>query len=120
MNEIKIRYAFRNKKTKEIVLNHYTLSEIEFFGETIYTDKEGCELVGRDLWIGEKDKKGQEIYLGDIDITDDVPMIVTYKDGRFGLKFLNDHVFIDDCIDWEECEIGGNVYQNFELLEGAE
>ncbi|MDJ1631023.1 hypothetical protein QNN00_14400 [Bacillus velezensis] len=52
MNIIKIRYAFRHKKTNEIALHYYTLSEIEFFGETIYSDKEGYELISRDVWTG--------------------------------------------------------------------
>ncbi|MCY7902079.1 YopX family protein [Bacillus inaquosorum] len=118
MNEIKIRYVFRHKKTNEVVLHYYTLNEIEYFGETIYTDKEDYELINRDIWTGKKDKKEQEIYAGDIDITDDEPMIVTYKDGRFGLKFP-DHAYFDGSVSWEDCEIGGNVHQNPKLLEGA-
>ncbi|MEC1621108.1 YopX family protein [Bacillus mojavensis] len=74
------------------------------------------------MWgTGLKDKNGKGIYDKDIDMMDnDHPMIVFYKDGRYGLKFPDNHNYFDDCIDWEECEIGGDVYQNPELLEGAE
>ncbi|MBO3767041.1 YopX family protein [Bacillus subtilis] len=74
------------------------------------------------MWgTGLKDKNGKDIYDKDIDMMDnDHPMIVFYKDGRYGLKFPDNHNYFDDCIDWDECEIGGDVYQNPELLEGAE
>lgn len=74
------------------------------------------------MWgTGLKDKNGKDIYEKDIDIMDnDHPMIVFYKDGRYGLKFPDNHNYFDDCIDWDECEIGGNIYANPELLEGVE
>ncbi|KMN94588.1 YopX family protein [Bacillus subtilis] len=73
------------------------------------------------MWgTGLKDKNDKTIYEYDIDMTDDEPMIVVYKDGRFGLKYPENHTYFDDCIAWDECDIRGDVYQNPELLEGVE
>ncbi|MGP9035914.1 YopX family protein [Bacillus stercoris] len=73
------------------------------------------------MWgTGLKDKNGKMIYEYDIDMIDNEPMIVVYIDGRFGLKCPENHTHFDDCIAWDECDIGGNTYENPELLEGAE
>ncbi|MEC3841548.1 YopX family protein [Bacillus amyloliquefaciens] len=118
MNIIKIRYAFRHKKTNEIVLHYYTLSEIEFFGETIYSGKSNYELVSRDIWTGKK-LMGKEIYAGDI---------ICYKlHGRvFNLvvKWSDDDAgFYAGGIRWDfvqmNGELIGNVHQNPEWLGSA-
>ncbi|MBL3648416.1 YopX family protein [Bacillus sp. RHFS10] len=73
------------------------------------------------MWgTGLKDKNEKMIYEYDIDMIDNEPMIVVYIDGRFGLKYPENHTYFDDCIAWDECDIRGDVYQNPELLEGAE
>lgn len=73
------------------------------------------------MWgAGVKDKTGKEIYEKDIDMADEEPMIVIKKHGHYGLKFPDNNAYFDYSPDWEECEIGGDVYQNPELLEGAE
>ncbi|WP_414626993.1 YopX family protein [Bacillus amyloliquefaciens] len=73
------------------------------------------------MWgIGLNDKNDKMIYEKDIDMTDGEPMIVIKENGHYGLKFLDNHAYFDDCIDWDECDIAGDVYQNPELLGGAE
>ncbi|MGQ5177434.1 YopX family protein [Bacillus halotolerans] len=72
------------------------------------------------MWgTGLKDKNNEAIYEKDIDMTANEPMIVFYKDGHYGLKYPSEIGYMDTCVYWEECEIGGNVYENPELLEGA-
>lgn len=73
------------------------------------------------MWgTGLKDKNEKMIYEKDIDMLDREPMIVVYENGHYGLKFLDGSAYFDSSVDWEECEIGGNPYENPELLEGAE
>ncbi|MCY9242069.1 YopX family protein [Bacillus spizizenii] len=73
------------------------------------------------MWgTGLKDKTGKGIYEKDIDMADEEPMIVIMENGHYGLKFLDGSAYFDYSVDWEECEIGGDIYQNPELLEGAE
>ncbi len=74
------------------------------------------------MWgIGLKDKNEKMIYDKDIDMTDNEPMIVARVNGNSGLRYPNDpDYYIDDCVHWGECNIGGNVFENPELLEGAE
>ncbi|PLR91510.1 YopX family protein [Bacillus halotolerans] len=73
------------------------------------------------MWgAGLKDKNNKAIYEKDIDMTANEPMIVIYKDGHYGLKYPSEIGYMDTCVYWEECEIGGNPYENPELLEGAE
>ncbi|MED4816480.1 YopX family protein [Bacillus atrophaeus] len=73
------------------------------------------------MWgAGLKDKNEKMIYEYDIDMIDNEPMVVAYIDGQWGLKFPNDPTHFEDCIDWGECDIVGNVFENPDLLEGAE
>jgi len=71
-------------------------------------------------YIGLKDKNGKEIYEGDIDNCDEELMYVAYKEGSFGLKFLNpipgEESYFDDCLNWHVLEIIGNIYENPELF----
>ncbi|WP_411813174.1 YopX family protein [Bacillus vallismortis] len=72
------------------------------------------------MWgTGLKDKNEKTIYEKDIDMVDNEPMIVVYENAHFGVKFPDNHAYFDAYIDWGECDIGGNIYENPELLEGA-
>ncbi len=72
------------------------------------------------MWgTGLKDKNEKMIYEKDIDMLDGEPMIVVYENGHYGLKFLDGSAYFDYSVDWEECEIGGNTFENPELLEGV-
>ncbi|MCD7911022.1 hypothetical protein KC480_05720 [Bacillus velezensis] len=74
------------------------------------------------MWgIGLKDRSEKMIYESDIDMANNEPMIVARAGGNFGLRFPSDCDYhIDDWIVWGERNIGGNIYQNPELLMGAD
>ncbi|MCB4338887.1 YopX family protein [Bacillus subtilis] len=85
--------------------------------KVVESDDKGAAL----MWhIGSLDKNNKAIYEKDIDMLDEEPMIVVYENGHYGLKFHDDSAYFDDSVDWEECDIGGNVYEHRVLLEGAE
>ncbi|WP_202631718.1 YopX family protein [Bacillus amyloliquefaciens] len=84
----------------------------------VESDDEGAALM---WYIGLLDKNNKAIYEYDIDMIDDEPMIVARAGGNFGLRFPSDCDYhIDAWIVWGERDIGGNVYENPELLEGVE
>jgi len=65
MNQIKIRYTWKRKSDGKIDSAVYELQEIEKLKEPPRSHHEGWELVARDLWTGEKDEKGVEIFEND-------------------------------------------------------
>ncbi|MDT3417114.1 hypothetical protein QO009_003009 [Brevibacillus aydinogluensis] len=73
------------------------------------------ETVGQ--FIGLRDKNGRKIYEGDIDGTDGVNMYVAFEDGEYGLKYKKGDRYFDNCINWDQCEIIGNIHENPELLQ---
>ncbi|MCY8315795.1 YopX family protein [Bacillus vallismortis] len=105
----------------EIIGTHWFLRNMDNKGHKKYvtgSHEEGTAL----MWgTGLKDKNEKMIYEYDIDMIDGEPMVVVRAGGKLGLKIPGDFDYhIDDCIDWDECNIGGDIYQNPELLEGAE
>ncbi|KTF59726.1 MULTISPECIES: YopX family protein [Bacillus amyloliquefaciens group] len=80
----------------------------------VESDDKGADL----MWgIGLGDKNEKRIYEKDIDMANGEPMIVARVNGNSGLRYPSDpSYYIDDCILWRECNIGGNVYQHPELL----
>ncbi|MBU8716560.1 YopX family protein [Bacillus subtilis] len=82
----------------------------------VESDDEGAAL----MWhVGLLDKNNKAIYEKDIDMLDGEPMIVVMENGHYGLKFLDGSAYFDYSVDWKECEIGGNTFENPELLEGV-
>ncbi|MEC1395329.1 YopX family protein [Bacillus velezensis] len=103
---------------------------LEIKGDKWILWRDGCRIIVAEsydgksvlMWgIGLKDRNEKMIYEYDIDMVNNEPMIVARAGGNFGLRFPSDCDYhIDAWIVWGERDIGGNVYQNPELLEGAE
>ena len=78
-------------------------------------------------FTGLKDRKGREIYEGDIIGVKPEPYIVTYRNGAFRLstpmnnyiKTTHDYVLGDvlNAIENKKLEVIGNIYENPELLK---
>ncbi|WP_440164701.1 YopX family protein [Bacillus velezensis] len=103
---------------------------LELKGDNWILWRDGCRVIVAEsgdgesvlMWgIGLKDRNEKMIYEYDIDMVNNEPMIVARAGGNFGLRFPNDCDYhIDAWIVWGERDIGGNVYQNPELVEDAE
>ncbi|MBT9285883.1 MULTISPECIES: YopX family protein [Bacillus] len=103
---------------------------LEIKGDKWILWRDGCRIIVAEsydgksvlMWgIGLKDRNEKMIYEYDIDMVNNEPMIVARAGGNFGLRFPSDCDYhIDAWIVWGERDIGGNVYQNPELVEGAE
>jgi len=135
MREIKFKYYYKNKHTKEIISkirDIETIEDTEF--EIINLENEHLELLDRCQYTGLKDKNGKEIYEGDIvkgvfefeyEIDEDLWKTarenimgeVVFQFGCFGV------LFEDDCFKslyeaiLSKIEVIGNIYENPELLE---
>jgi len=71
------------------------------------------ETVGQ--YTGLHDKNGKKIYERDIDGSD-VPMVICYEYGAYGLKYSIKDKYFDPNIRWGQLKIIGNIYDNPELL----
>ena len=75
-------------------------------------------------YTGLKDRHGQEIYEGDILRDDEMGLnVVRWEDGSFWLEMFYEggQSLMEHLSDYNEvCEVIGNIYDNPELLKGAE
>ena len=122
MREIKFRYVYKNIQTGEIRRQVFTIEAIEQSMKSAWQPRMIEIIIARDLFIGLKDCKGQEIYEGDKVqfkyanqkelYTGEVRWcisgweILTEHSGWFGSRYL------------ERSEVIGNIYSN--PIEGGE
>lgn len=66
MNKIKIRYTLKNKHTGYLHYKKYFISQIEQYSLSRLFDVENYDIIGRDLFIEEKDKNDNELFCNDI------------------------------------------------------
>lgn len=122
MREIKFRGL---DKKNNFVYGYYYFCDWKEHKHWIRTQKDShfidiavkANTVGQ--YIGYKDAKGQEIYEGDIDYDDGIPIIVKWCEDKCccGLKYPNEkHIYTD--IDWGNVTVCGNIHENHELLIG--
>ena len=105
MRELKFRAW--DKKTNKMASWELILKECNRFSFLILPSWNFMQFIGR------KDKKGKEIYEGDV-------VKGRYVDDLNGERFENDEITELDpespCRGyWEDCEIIGNIYENPEL-----
>lgn len=73
-------------------------------------------------YTGLKDKKGREIYEGDIlEAGEGDPLVVRFDELAAGFSlakkgWMFDH-FFKEAVDSKDCEVIGNIYENKNLLE---
>lgn len=98
-----------------------SMQKIEQIGMSLFALCEGLKIVKLMQYAGVDDKKGIEIYEGDI------VKKPHYSDGRrkinCEIKFV-DGEFVIDCVDYDQSvrmatdvEVIGNIFENPELLE---
>ncbi|MDF2879959.1 MAG: YopX protein [Clostridiaceae bacterium] len=127
MIDLKLRYVFKNEKTKEIVKIVYNLKEIEQ-GEAEFTKNqlwnEGYSLIATNIFLNMTDINNKEMFDGDIvkakgiyyekrgeeiGVIKRTTLLTTY--------FQNFSGFSDDYLgNYNEFEIIGTEYENPELI----
>ncbi|MHB8172125.1 MAG: YopX family protein [Thermincolia bacterium] len=94
----------------------------QYTGLTDSTKWDELTEAEQNKWLGTgktaEEWNGKEIFEGDIDACD-VPMVVCFEDGMFGLKFSLDDDYFDFCIYWKKTKIIGNIHDHFYLLGGV-
>lgn len=139
MQEIKFRWVGRNRKFNEIQINSdLTIQKVlngnvlSFFNNSNRGTDGNCEFLSEDLFSGFQDKKGVDIYRGDIvagyTTMNGVPVWPTkgsevkfenacfvWKNEPIGWDFdSEEHAIPYDTKNW--AVVIGNIYQNPEFL----
>ena len=113
MKEIKFRYVFKRKDDGHIYMIIASIDVIEEGNEHLLAmlKNEKWKMIGKDLYIGLKDKNRKEIYEGDI--VEGIWINVYTGKTKKKRMVIKDIRAIPDYV---ECKIIGNIYENPELL----
>jgi hypothetical protein len=130
--EIKFKYYFQHEETGRMCSMIFDYAQI-FNGDCkrICDAMTGYVIIGKEQFVGLKDKKGVEIYEGDVcKIADpyeenEKTFTVEYSNGGFAVEWHSmfcggeaDMTTIGWAIDSEfSIEVIGNIYQNPDLLQ---
>jgi hypothetical protein len=115
MREIKFRYKLWSS-SRGIVYRFNSLSDIQIHGDPILTrfalsldaeltDSSEYEILGRDEWIGEKDKNGRDIYENDWLLTDESGWIGKVVFSRATFVIMDDKGRFSAQPNWNKCEV---------------
>jgi len=125
MREIKFRYRLRSTLGQEVFTKIITLDELETDSEVFLEQRWGSDfnnynIVSRDQFTGLHDKKGKEIYDGDI-VSDggDVCEVKWLPVGMYNICPLTDKKEWQKTIikNFKNLEVIGNIHENPELLK---
>ncbi len=136
MREIGFAWVCRNIKFDEICREELTDEKLLNGSYPSYITSDNCEIIAKILPIGKKDKKGKEIWEGDVlqyVVPEEllgqtkhgpVPRVKYYncvwRKNGFYLESQHEYPFNDDKF-WyhiqSDCEIIGNIYEDEGLLK---